>query len=98
MIKVARYIVVIGLIAVCFGILGRFLYLDWYYYGHAPRKADVVQGHVFPAHVNHSTTVYLTAEQWRWFQSSTASVTFAVLFLIAAAGASVLNRKWRVFS
>jgi hypothetical protein len=95
--KTIRYIVVLGLLGICFGILGCLFYLDWYFYNHSPRQADAAHGFVFPATVHHGATVYLTAEQWRLFQSPTSSFIWYGLFMVAAVTAYLLNRRWRVF-
>jgi hypothetical protein len=96
-VKVIRYIAVLGLVGICFGILGRLFYLDWYYYCYAPRKSDAIHGLVYPANVHHGTTVYLTAQQWRWFESPTNECVCVVAFAASAFGAYALNRRWRVF-
>jgi hypothetical protein len=79
------------------GILCRLIYLDGYYHNHAPRREDTTSGAVVPVHVYHGTTVYLTAEQWLWFDSPTSMAVQSVVFLGAGTIAVVLNRRWKVF-
>jgi hypothetical protein len=94
--KSVRYVAVLGLVAVCFAILGRLFYLDSYYYSHAPRQADVASGIICPINVHHGTTVYLSVEQWRWFESPISVTLNGVVFLASACGAYVLNRRWKL--
>ena len=85
------------LMGISFGILGRLIYLDAYYYDHAPRRQDSASGAVVPVHVHHGTTVYLTSAQSMWFTSPTSMAVQIVVFLGAGAIAVALNRRWKAF-
>ena len=94
--KALRYVMLLGLLGVPFGILGRMIYLDSYYYQSAPRAPDLVRGAVVPVNVHHGTTVFVTSEEWRRFESPTAVAVQCTAFLLGAAAASVLNRRWKL--
>jgi hypothetical protein len=94
-VRVIRYIVVLGLLGISFGILGRSIYLDGYYYLHAPRREDRARGAVVPVTVHHGTRVFLTLDEWGRFDSPTAVAVQSTVFLGAAAVACVLNQKWK---
>ena len=76
---------------------GRSIYLDCYYYAYAPRQADPASGAVVPVTIHHGAKVFLTEEQWRWFDSPYASVLQFSVCLAAAVGAHLLDKRWRVF-
>jgi len=63
---------------------------------HSPRQPDVSLGYIYPAVVHHGAKVYLSAEQWRWSESSYATTGYFALFISAATGAFFLNRRWRL--
>jgi hypothetical protein len=94
--KLFRQIVVLGLLGIPFGILGRAFYLDGYYFENAPRAQEPVRGAVVPVNVHHGTTVFLTREEWRFFGSPTADTVQTCVFTVAAFAAFFLNQKWRV--
>lgn len=94
--KALRFVLVLGLLGIPLGILGRLIYLDGYYYSSAPRVRDAATGAVVPVQVHHGTTVFLTNEQWRLFESPTAVNVQIVAFLLGAAAAFVLNRRWKI--
>jgi hypothetical protein len=94
--KALRYLLLFGLLGIPFGILGRAIYLDNYYYASAPRARDPARGAVMAVNVHHGTTVFLTDEEWRCFESPTAIAVQCTAFLLGAAAASVLNRRWKL--
>jgi hypothetical protein len=94
--KALRYVIVFGLLGIPFWILGRMIYLDSYYYASAPRVPDLARGAVVPVNVHHVATVFLTSEEWRRFQSPTAVAVQCTAFILGAAAASVLNRRWKL--
>ena len=94
--KVIRYIILFSLLAICFGGLCTGFYFDWYFYTHSPRQPDASLGYIYPAIVHHGAKVYLSAEQWRWSESSYATTGYFTLFISAATGAFFLNRRWRL--
>jgi hypothetical protein len=95
--KVLQRFIVFALVALAFGISGRFIYLDYYYYAYAPRQADPASGAVVPVTIHHGAKVFLTEEQWRWFDAPNASVLQFSMFLAAAVAAYLLGKRWRVF-
>jgi hypothetical protein len=94
--RAIRYLVVLGLVAISFGIVGRLIYLDGYYYANAPRREDRARGAVIPVTVHHGARVFLTQDEWGHFESPTAFAIQMVVFGGAAAAASVLNRRWKI--
>src|SRR6266705_2210774 len=95
--RVVQRFIVLVLIALFFGIIGRSIYLDCYYYAYAPRQADPASGAVVPVTIHHGAKVFLTKEQWRWFDSPYASVLQFSVCLAAAVGAHLLDKRWPVF-
>ena len=95
--RALRYVLLFGLLCVPFGILGRMIYLDSYYYARAPRAPDLARGAVLPVNVHHGATVFLTSEEWRRFQSPTAVAVQSTVFILGAAAAGVFNRRWKLF-
>jgi len=94
--KALRYVLLFGLLGVPFGILGRMIYLDSYYYASAPRAPDLARGAVVPVNVHHGATVFLTSEEWRRFQSPAAEAVQCTAFLLGAVAAFMLNRRWKL--
>jgi hypothetical protein len=94
--KIIRYVILFGLMAICFGLLGAAFYFDSYFYVHSPKEPDQLHGYVYPAIVHHGAKVYLSAEQWRWFESTDAKTCYSLLFLAAATGAYLLNQRWKL--
>jgi hypothetical protein len=94
--KALRYVLLFGLLGVPFGILGRMIYLDSYYYASAPRAPDLARGAVVPAKVHHGATVFLTSEEWCRFRSPTAEAVQCTAFLFSAVAAFMLNRRWKL--
>ena len=86
----------LGLLGIPLGILGRMIYLDSYYYASAPRAPDSARGAVVPVNVHHGATVFLTSDEWRRFQSPTAVAVQCTAFLLGAAAAFVLKRRWNL--
>jgi|HubBroStandDraft_5_1064220.scaffolds.fasta_scaffold331548_2 hypothetical protein len=95
--RIVRYAILLLLMGIPCGIVARGIYLDGYYYNHAPRREDAANGAVVRTSVHHGATVYLTPGQWMWFYSPTSIGVQSVLSLGAAAIAVSLNRKWKVF-
>src|SRR5437867_3894148 len=94
--KIIRYMILFGLIAICFGILGAGFYFDSYFYCYSPREPDPLHGYIYPAIVHHGAKVYLSEEQWRWFESPRVATGYCLLFLGAALGAHVVNQRWKL--
>jgi hypothetical protein len=94
--KALRYVLLFGLLGIPFGILGRLIYLDSYYYATAPRAPDLSRGAVVPVNVHHGATVFLTSEEWGRFQSPTAEAVQFTGFALAATAAFMLNRRWKL--
>ena len=94
--KALRYVLLFGLLGIPFGILGRMIYLDSYYYASAPRAPDLPRGAIVPVNVHHGATVFLTTEEWRRFQSPTAVAVQCIAFILGAAAAFALNRRWKL--
>ena len=92
-----RRVIVVGLVTICFVVLGRLIYLDYFYFAHAPRFVDPGLGATVPVTVHHGARVYLTVSQWTWFQSPEAMIVQCTLFLGAMVAAYALNRRWKVF-
>jgi hypothetical protein len=95
-VRAIQYIVVLGLLGIPLGILGRSIYLDGYYYLHAPRREDRARGAVIPVTIHHGTRVFLTRDEWGRFVSPAAVAVQSTAFLGAAAAAFVLNQRWKI--
>ena len=81
--------IVISLLAVCFATLGSTIYLDEHFYRTRPRAPQPEVGRVYPQWIHHGTLVYLTRIERAPFEYSW------YLFAICAAGAYLLNRRWK---
>ena len=101
--RIAQYIIVIGLLGICTGIGVRGEYLSRYYFRHAPRQMNLSQGTIHETIINHHDgyrhytpiRVYLTDEQWLWF-SPTADAIFAGIFCVAIVSGFVLGFRWKI--
>jgi hypothetical protein len=94
--RAIRYLVVLGLVGISLGTVARLIYLDGYYYANAPRREDRARGAVIPVTVHHGARVFLTSDEWGRFESPAAMAIQMVVFVGAAAAASVLNRRWKI--
>jgi hypothetical protein len=104
--KILRYVIVFGLFGICLGIGLRGMYLTGYYDLHAPRQADAALGAIYPTTIhprsattryNHSVTVYLTEQEYRWF-SPTADCVFAGIFFFAFLFGITLGYLWGIMN
>lgn len=95
--KAVHKLIVVGLIGVCFGILGGLFGAEAYFRAYSPRRPDPDHGYTYPVSVQERTPVYLNARQWYWFESPTSEMIYWPSFAVSACGAYFLNKRWGVF-
>jgi hypothetical protein len=94
-VQIVRLVLVLPLAAVCLGVVCRMIYLDGYYYAHAPRTPDSVRGAVVPVLIHHGTRVFLTRQEWLWFASPRAEAVESLIFVVCVGVAVFLARRWQ---
>ena len=87
--QLVRKTIVISLLGICAATLGTTIYLDDYFYRTRPRAPQPEVGRIYPEWIHHGTLVYLTRIERAPFEYSW------YLFAICAAGAYLLNRRWK---
>jgi hypothetical protein len=93
--KLLRYLIVYGLLALLVGNGVRFIYLDQYYSRRSPRVPDPTRGMTYRLKGSVGI-VYVTREQWLWYGSYDFAVWDGLGVIAVAVALHQLNQRWNV--
>ena len=93
--KLFRYLIFYGLLALLVANGVRFIYLDQYYSRRSPRVPDPSRGMTYRLKGS-GGIVYVTREQWLWYGSFDFAVWDGVGMMAVAFALYQLNQRWNV--